>query len=82
MTNRTYERSSFRDKSGTVFYEDNFVREFGKKFEIVEFDKILDTERTIYYMKNKIDRIKFDRFFEAHEKLKDEGAELSVSKLD
>ena len=62
--------------------EDNFVREFGKKFEIVESDKIPDTERTVYCMRNKIDRIKFDRFFEAHEKLKDEGAELSLSKLD
>ena len=25
---------------------------------------------------------KFDRFFEAHEKLKDEGAQLSISKLN
>ena len=36
--------------------EDNFVREFGKKFEIVEFDKIPDTERTMYCMRNKMPR--------------------------
>lgn len=34
--------------------ENNFVKEFEKKFEIIEFDKIPDTERTVYYMKNKM----------------------------
>lgn len=36
--------------------ENNFVKEFEKKFEIVEFDKISDTERTMYCMRNKMSR--------------------------